>query len=182
MFEWLGLLMVLISWLAGFYLLKKWRGTNAMSISQHAASSPVASKLFGAILLVGGTVFYIWLISWFTAHLKLGPAFTIVLTITFIAQILSGLVSDSSGWKRKVHRIAAYSMAVFYLPLSLMIIASDDTAGIARVIGIVCLVYMLVAFYSFVILKKYKEHYLIAQTLYIICFQIIILSAAYLPK
>ncbi len=40
MFYWLGLVLVLTSWVGGIVLLSKWRDKDFATISKHAASSP----------------------------------------------------------------------------------------------------------------------------------------------
>jgi hypothetical protein len=151
-----------------------------MSISEHAASAKSAIKLFAVMLVVGGTACYYWLVAWFVPHVNLGVEFVALLTLTFAAQIITGLIPDSDRWKRKVHRIAAYSMAILYVPLSLLIVSSHSAARSARIIGIICLAYMVIAALVFLTIKRARAHYLIAQSLYVMAFQVIILSAAYL--
>ncbi len=153
-----------------------------MSISKHAASSKGNTKLFAAVLLVGGTASYFWLVTWFSPHLNLGVEFAALLTLTFAAQIITGLIPDSDRWKSKLHRIAAYSMTILYMPLSLLIVRSHSAGRSAKIIGIICLAYMVTAMIVFLTLKRARTHYLIAQAVYIMAFQVLILSAAYLPK
>ncbi len=180
MFKFLGLLMVLVSWVSGFYLTRKWRGTRAMSISEHAASHKSAAKLFTLVLVAGGTIFYAWLVAWFVPHLKLSVGFIILLSVTMVAQMIAGVIPDAKGWQKIVHRTAAYGMAVLYLPLSFIIVTAPETPSNARIIGIVCLTYMIGAGLGFLTIKRARPHFLIAQSLYIVAFQLIILSAAYL--
>ncbi|MGC1176882.1 MAG: hypothetical protein WA843_02330 [Candidatus Saccharimonadales bacterium] len=180
MFEYLGLFLVLIGWIGGLYLVRTWRGTQVMSLSQHAASATKASKFFAAILVVGGSAFYIWLLTWLKPHLGLPNIFTALLTVTFILQVITAIIPDTEAWKRTAHRSAAYIMATLYFPLSLLIISAQATSSLAKVVGVICLGYMLFAAISFFTIKRARNRYLIFQSLYIIAFQLIILSAAYL--
>lgn len=176
----MGLILVLLSWAGGTYLIRKWRGTKSMSISQHGASSPEAYRLLMAILILLGISFYIWLVACFAPHLGLGASFIAVLTVAIALQIVAGLVPDSDGWKSQVHQGAAYAMAWLYFPLSLMILASSEISQTAKIVGIACLAYMITATVLFFFAKKARSYYLIFQSLYIVAFQLIILSTAYL--
>lgn len=179
MFQYLGLILVLISWLAGIYLVRKWRGTYAMSISKHAASAKGASKLFAIVLGGGSVLFYWWLIQWFTPHLKLGTVFVVLLGFTAAAQIVVALIPDTIGWRHHAHQKIAFTMSVLYLPITYMILSSDQVSTAARLISFLCLGYMLIAAIGFFAFKKLRNYYLIFQSLYIVAFQIIILSTAY---
>lgn len=180
MFQYLGLILVPISWLAGVYLVRKWRGTYAMSISKHAASAKGASLLFAVVLGVGSALFYWWLIKWLTPHLGLGAGFLALLSFTAMAQIVVALIPDTVGWRHHVHQKLALTMAAFYAPLTYLILASGNISTLAQIIGYVCVVYMAVAVVLFLCVKKARNYYLIFQSLYIVTFQVIILSAAYL--
>jgi len=151
-----------------------------MSLSLHAASNKTASKLFALVLVVLGLLFYYWLVKWFTPHLDLPNAFVALLTITIICQCIAGLVADTEGWSHKVHYIAAYTMAYLYLPLSALILFADNIAHLAKVLGAICLAWMVVALMLFWFVKRTRPHYLLFQSSYIVAFQLVILFAAYL--
>ncbi|HEX7633180.1 MAG TPA: hypothetical protein VF401_02530 [Candidatus Saccharimonadales bacterium] len=179
MFQYLGLILVPISWVAGVYLVRKWRGTYAMSISKHAASAKDASKLFAVILGGGSALFYWWLIEWFTPHLKLGSVFVILLSFTAAAQIVVALIPDTIGWRHHVHQKVALAMAACYVPLTYLILASGNVSTAARVIAYACVASTLIAGLLFLCVKKARNYYLIFQSMYIVAFQVIILSVAY---
>lgn len=180
MFQYLGLTLVPISWLAGVYLVRKWRGTYAMSISKHAASAKGASMLFAVVLGGGSGLFYWWLLQWFTPHLELGAVFGVLLIVTATAQIIVALIPDTIGWRHHVHQKIALTMAACYVPLIYLILASGKVSTFAQIISYICIAYMAVAILLFLFVKKAHNYYLIFQSLYIVSFQIIILSAAYL--
>jgi hypothetical protein len=179
MLTYLGLLLILITWAAGGYLLTRWRSADLKTISKHAASTTTASQLFAIVLVGCGLIFYFWIIRWFVPHLHLQTDFIVTITATIFCQILTGLAPDTDGWRRKLHRTAAYTMAVLYLPLAVLILISSGISTPARVTGYIPAAYMLVAFVVVVVLKKFHKYYLQLQALYIIAFQILILLAAY---
>ena len=180
MFHYLGLILVITSWVAGVYMVRKWSGTYAMSISKHAARAKGASTLFLIVLGVGSTLFYWWLIKWLTPHLGLGSVFVALLSFTAVAQILVALVPDTFGWRHQVHQKVALAMAACYLPLTYLIVTSSKVSTYARMISYICLAYMIVAASVFFFTKKARNYYLLFQSLYIVAFQIVILAAAYL--
>lgn len=180
MLQYFGLTLVIASWLGGYYLVNRWYDKNLSTISKHAASNKTASRIFAGILIGFGLIFYYWLNFWFTPHLKLNVYFQSILTLTIMCQILVGLAPDTSGWSRKIHRLAAYTMAVLYLPLSVLIINSDQLTLLARTICILLALYMLATFTLVAVLRKAKGKYLFFQASYLIAFQVLILSAAYL--
>lgn len=180
MFAALGLLLTAVTWIAGAYLVRTWRGTYKMSISQHAASARGASKIFTVTLVLIGGVFYIWLVGWFVPHLELGSVSVALLSVTVTLQFISGLIPDSYGWRKIVHRATAYTMAGLYIPLTYLIVSSDQLTAAAQYVSAVCITYMAVATFLFIFAKWAKNYYLIFQSFYIVAFQLIILSAAYL--
>ena len=180
MFHYLGLLLIVFSWIVGTYLVFKWRDKNLLTISKHAASSRQASLLFGATLIVGGLVFYWWLLTWFRPHLGLSWIFTSLLTFTIACQLITGALPDTAGLVRRIHRTSAYTMAVSYLPLALSIIAAPKISFVARLLCEILGTYMLFSFITVVILKKAHNWYLLFQALYVVAMQVIILVAAYI--
>jgi len=180
MFQHFGLALVIASWLGCYYLVSRWYDKDLPTISRHAAANKTASRIFAAILIGFGLIFYYWLDRWLVPHLKLNVYFQGILALTIVCQVLVGLAPDTTGRSRKIHRFAAYTMAVLYLPLSILIIESEQLSGLARIICILLALYMLVTFTLVAVLKKSKGKYLFFQAAYLIAFQILILAAAYL--
>lgn len=180
MFEYLGLILVPISWITIGYILYRWRGTYNMSISQHAASAKGAYNVLFVTLIAGGLLFYYWLLAWFAPHLLLPKAFSYVLSLTVLLQFIAGAIPDSTDWKHRSHQSAAYFMAILYIPLTYLIVTSNVISTLATIISAVCISYIFFSAYLFFFVKNARKYYLIFQSLYIVSFQIIILSAAYL--
>jgi MFS family permease len=178
MFHYLGLVLVLLSWAAGAYLLTKWRNVDLPTLSKHGASSLKAHLFFGSALTILGTPFYYWLITWFKPHLQLGVAFTVLITIAIVCQVLAGIIPDTTGWRRHMHRVTAYTMAVLYLPLAALITLADLPLA-TRLICLGLIVYMAVSFTMLVLLHRAQQKFLQYQILYVMAFQVLILLAAY---
>lgn len=180
MLQYFGLVLVIASWIGGYYLVRRWYDKDLPTISMHAASNKAASRIFASILIGFGLIFYYWLIRWFVPHLELNVYFQSILAFTIVCQILVGLAPDTNGWSRKIHHWAAYAMAVLYLPLSILIIDSDQVTALARTICILLTSYMLITFILVAVARKAKDKYLFFQASYLIAFQVLVLSAAYL--
>ena len=180
MFEYFGLILVILSWIGGYLLISKFYDKSLPTISKHAASHRTASWLFGAILILLGAAFYWWLIKWFTPHLGLSVVFSFILSVTIICQFIAALAPDVSGWRGIAHRWSAWLMAVLYLPLSALIILSPQLTLPMRIICSLLLAYMLVGFLLVAVMGKAKSKYLPLQASYIVSFQLIILVAAYM--
>lgn len=180
MFEYFGLILVILSWIGGYLLISKFYDKSLPTISKHAASHRTASWLFAAILILLGAAFYWWLTKWLTPHLGLSVAFSSILTVAIICQFIAALAPDVDGWRGVVHRWGAWLMAVLYLPLSALIILSPQLTLPTRIICSLLLAYMLVGFLLVVVMGKAKSKYLPLQASYIVSFQLIILVAAYL--
>ncbi len=180
MFAYLGLILVGITWLAGAFMLTKWRGENRPTISRHASSTKGAYWLFLALLVGGGSVFYVWLVDWFAPHLQLGTVFKSVLTLVILCQIVTAVVPDIGERRKLVHHLAASIMCVLYIPLATLILTSSRLSLLARIVVVVAAAYMVVALVWVVILNRNRDRFLLFQTLYVMIFQSAILTAAYL--
>jgi hypothetical protein len=180
MFEYFGLILVLLSWLGGIILVRKLHITNAMSLSLHAASNKATSRLFTLSLVALGLTFFWWFTRWFAPHLGLPIVFTVLLAMTLACQCIAGLVPDTGGWRHTVHYIVAYTMAYLYLPLGLLILSAHRVSLTAKILGTMCFAYMIAALLLFWFVKRVRPHYLIFQTSYVVAFQLIVLVAAYL--
>jgi hypothetical protein len=114
-------------------------------------------------------------------HVGLSFVFGLIFTLAFAAQLIAAWIPAIPGWKSKIHTSVAYFMAFLFIPLAIEIIAAS-ISNVARFIDVLCLVYMVAAWYLLVMLRKARQKYLLYQSLYVIAMQIIILSSAYIPK
>jgi hypothetical protein len=80
-----------------------------------------------------------------------------------------------------VHRLAAYGMAVLFMPLAAVIVVSSELLTLVQVVCTVFLLYMLISFTLIAVLRKNRNRYLLFQVSYIVAFDLIILFAGYLP-
>lgn len=179
MFHFLGLFLVILSWLGGYLLISRFYDKSLPTISKHAASNRSASRLFAVILILVGAAFYYWLMAWFVPHLTLTLAFQVILSVAIVCQFLAALAPDVDGWRGVVHRWSAWLMAVLYLPLSVLIIISPQLEIVTQILCSLLLAYMFIGFILVAVMGRAKSKYLPLQASYIVAFQLIILLAAY---
>lgn len=176
----LGIVVVLLSWLSGAYLLRKLHGHNLNTISKHGASSKRAHLFFIAVLVVFGTLFYLWLMQYLTPIVNFKIPFIIILTTAVLLQFVAAIVPDIAGWQRNIHQYAAWTMAVLWIPLVLLISFSDTLSVSSRTIGLLGSGYMIGTFILFIISAKARKHFLAYQVSYVIMFQIVLIATVYL--
>lgn len=180
MYAYTGLVCVLLSWIGIAVILYRHRGSNLKTISKHAANSQHTALVFAVLLIGLGILFYAWCITWLRAQLAVSSWFLACMTLTLLCQIITGLARDVSGVEGKIHRTAAYSMAVMYAPTVLSMLASDLIHDPARIIMVLLLLYMITTFMLFVLVRRIRKYYLPFQSLYIVAFQLQFIVAAYL--
>ncbi len=179
MFKLLGLIPLVISWVTGAYVIFWYRADRSKSISQHATQTSATLRFFGALLILTGITFYTWLLYWFIPTLRLPSIFTVIATIVAILTVIAAIVPDTYGWNSKIHRAAAYGVALLLLPLSFIVSTRLHYNSVALTIVLLCMTYMISACIGFWLVKHARRHYLFFQSLYIVAFQLIIITAAY---
>ncbi len=178
--QYIGLLMVLLSWAICGYLLTKWHNKELRSISTHASSAKPAFWLFASLMIIGGGIFYAWLAFWLAPRLGLGEGFQMLVALTYLAQTATAIVPDVPGRKHDIHNVTAYTMAFLFLPLAGLVVLAPDVSTFARIFGIIITAYMIGSFFWGVVLKRSQDKFLILQVIYILTLQIAVLAAAYL--
>lgn len=177
--KYLGLLLTILSWVGASYLLAKQHQNRNDGFSARAASSRRSSLVFAGVLGGTGSLFYLWLLSWFVPRLGLSSLFVTLLTITFVAQLVTGFVPNVPVVRQRVHRVAGWFMAVMYLPLSFLMLRAPNIQTFGRDAGVVCSAYLVISGIIFLSMPKAKTRFLVFQALYIGVFQLQILLIAY---
>lgn len=179
MLKYVGLLVVMFSWLLGGYFLQKWHQPSADTISKHAIHSKSAMRVFALLMISYAFLFYGWLILWFAPHLRLGAFFVVLAILALICQLIAGIIPDLPGRRHVVHTVAADLMAGLYIPLALLILlaASNAPSKLLSSVVVAAMFAMVVA--SAVYAHKAKRS-LALQASYLIAFQVVIMISAYL--
>ncbi len=180
MVEYVGLWAIMLQWVAIGYLLTRWRGTNEMSISMHAASQRSALWLFVCSVGLSSSALIYWMLVWLMPTYRLGIGFSLITIITVMLLAVAVAVPDREGVRRRIHRLAAYSMAASLIGIVASLTISENISMTARLIGLAAVLYMLMVWTLFLFVPRARPHYLIFQTSYIAFFHFGILAAAYL--
>jgi len=180
MFAWLGLIITLLVWSGLGLLIGRWHNRELGSISAHGSSTGGAARLFKLILVGSGLAYYWWLVGWYAPHLHLPYLFSVLLSIMVVYQLVTGLVNEPTGRRHDIHIYTAQTMALLYIPLAVLILEAPRVSTVARVIGALLLIYMINSYVIVEVMKRLKATHLIWQLLYIVAFQLLILTSAYL--
>ncbi len=180
MFKYFGVISVLLTWTALGYMLVRTYSKDHGSLSRHAASSKRAAIFFTAVLLPTGVAFCAWSMAWLGPHIGLTILFSIVLVATLLCLLLTVLITDTPGWRRKAHHHIAYTMAVLFMPLALLITIAPGVSLPARVLCAVMFAYMVTSYTWVVLMHHFTDKFLIFQISYIMVFQMVALVAGYL--
>lgn len=180
--EHLGLLSVAIIWLAGAILVSKWRGSHAMSFSQHAASDRRAFWFFAIAQTISGFMFALFILEWFVPQFALPMWYAVLCALTIGLQLLAAWIPEVNVVPRRVHRIIAYAMAYMMLPVAWGAVILPQLDFTARIIGGVFAATMVGLVLAVLVFKipNLTQRYLLYQGAYIACFQLAMLSVAYL--
>jgi hypothetical protein len=93
--------------------------------------------------------------------------------------VATAIIPDSPGWRRKAHKLAAWSMAVWFLPLAWVLAVAPNISTVAQIICVLLSGYMTVG-WALILTRKFKLTFLLFQATYVISLQLVILAAAYL--
>ena len=155
------------------------RNLSEKTISRHAVNGWKTRLLFATILVVIGAIFYVWIILWLVPRLHLSELFISGITLVFICQVVVGIVSDTSGVSHKVHAMAAWTMSVLYIPLGFILVFASQISLKERIVAEILLAVM-VFFAAMSVAVGKRQSRLYFQTSYIVTFQLLILTVAYL--
>lgn len=121
MFYYLGLVLVLFSWVCGAYLLVRWHDQGSATISKHAASTGASYLLFVSTLVGIGSLFFAWAFRYLVPQSSAPMVLRFLLALGFLLQTVTATVPDRPGWQRTVHQYGAWGMAISWLPLTFLI-------------------------------------------------------------
>lgn len=178
----LGLVSIVILWIAFAILLIKWRGHKGMSLSMHGSSTKAAYILFASVLIVHGILFHMFMLQWFIPQFKLNETFIMILNITMIFLYATAIIPDTSVLLKKIHRTVAFSMALYLFIIVVYVLNSVQLSSIPTVLGIVAAAFMVVTWIGLFAVKRLEviKYFLMYQIVYVVSFQIFIISVTYL--
>jgi hypothetical protein len=175
-----GLISVLVAWVGLFFLIWKWKGNLDLTFSQNAARER-SSRIFYTVLWLFVLPMFFWfLMVPFASELQLGLVYKILVVTATLGMLVAALVPEIEGWKKPVHRFAAYTMAYTMLPVVMLIAASGQISFFARAVTSFISIVLFIGLVISIKEKRQHKHMLVSQGSYIALFHLAILLAYYL--
>ena len=150
------------------------------SLSRHAASHKKAYAFFGLSLIISIILFLLFTFKWLIPTLQLPILFNVVVWLVAAGFIYGAVVPDTKGWMHHTHEWAAWTSAWLMMVLVAIIGLSSKLTTFNKVLSFGLLIVMFGLWLLTVIMKKSRDKFLINQTAYLICFQLVILQVTYL--
>lgn len=179
-FKLLGIISIAITWLSLVILVTKWPRDNSISFSRHAARSkqPYLMMAFSESFTVPAFILFCWF--WFIPTFSLSVIFTIGVISSGMGFLIGAWLPDTVGLKHIIHQIVAYGAATLFIPCAAILALSSHISTAGRVLSGASTIYMATMIAAFFLYPKAKDHHLIFQTIYIVCFHMSILLAVYI--
>jgi hypothetical protein len=179
-FKDLGTISIALTWAGLLFMIHKWRGDKSMSYSGHAARYTTAKIYYFVLFIITLPIFYIFVDKWFVPELGLSKYFLYLTVLAIIGQLISVSVPSIKGRKETIHNIGAFIIHTSLIGLTAYLLASSHVPAIARGVTAVALAFMVSIWVLFIFTTRLKTRGLIYQSLFVACFHITILAAAYL--
>ena len=174
----LGLVSAVISWVGLLFLIWKWKRDGSMTFSQHAAQYR-SSRLFYALLWTVCLPPLFWFMVFpFAEKLALGLFFKVLVGLACVAMFIAATVPETTGWRIRVHRFSAFSMAILFVPILLTVLL----AGLSKLVLFFIFPILLFMIWSIMFFVRHNAQHprlLVAQALYIFVFHVSIFLAYY---
>lgn len=184
MWPYVALISLSAFWIGLAILLTKWPRHNHRSISQHAAASKESFRFFTLIQSAVGLITYLFIILWFIPAFNLSFVFGLLYSIVAWLQIISAFIPDNvTGPKSVLHSKLAYSFAVGMIIISIILSTTSTISTFGRVLFALTSMYMFYAMLKYLRAKKRSEelhNYLILQVIFIVSFQVSILTSTFI--
>lgn len=167
-----GLIPIVAVCLLVVRVLRRQPSQKHRSFSEHAALSKWSYIRFAITLTVGGGLFYVFLLFWLAPSLRLPATFYVVVIVGYVMQIITAWVPATAGLSKGIHAIAAYAMAVLMAVVSVIVLFYGETPVpvFVQSIGVIFLIYAVVAFGLLFTSKRARKYYLFFQLTYVALF------------
>ena len=175
----LGLISIFASWLCLLFMIWHWKGDITKTFSQNAARSKTTIIYYALLWLICLPPFAWFILFPFYDSLELNSVFRVFGLLAALGMLVAALIPETTGWKVKVHRTAAFTMAWCFVPLSLLISLSSVVSGFAKVVSFSAAVFMLLSALYMYRRNAVHPKLLILQGIYIAAFQVSVIVAYY---
>jgi hypothetical protein len=172
----LGVISILLTWLAISFILLTISRDLTRSVSHHAARERVNYFIFCILMTIGLALMWVFMYYWFIPTFTLPLLFGVITGIAIILELITTWVPLTEGWKYKVHESCSYAVAALIPFLTLFMVFSPKISTLSLYFCLAMLGVMAFLTYLFVFVKSARRHYLVYQNVYVAAFHISILS------
>lgn len=155
-----------------------------MTVSQHAALNKRASQYFAITFIIGATAYNYFLAVWLVPKLYMSQWWIILIVLATASDWVLALVPETKGIKKTVHVVTAYWSAFLGLVFVGALATNFYITSMQQYIIFVAFILMLatipIAIMATFFVPKIRQYYLALQVLFMICFFVATLAAAYL--
>jgi hypothetical protein len=172
----LGVISILLTWLAiGFILLVTTRDLT-MSVSHHAALEKRNYFIFCVLMTISLGLMGMFMYCWFIPTFALPMIFGVIVGVAILLELITTWIPLTEGWKYTVHQSCSYAVAALIPFLAIFMVLSPRISTISLYACLAMLGVMSYLTYLFVFVKSARQHYLVYQNVYVAAFHISILS------
>ena len=176
----LGYISILLLAAGLAFVVLKWPRGIQYTFSQHVTLKNSSTVFYSLLFLITLPLLFAFFYFSFVPRLHLQVAFTIILAISCITQILCTFLPERDQTRTKVHRILA-GISAFCLPVLLsLLVTSSSVNTVGRITSLVGLLIMVTILYLAVFTRFRSTHALMLQIVYNLAFFLPILFIAYL--
>lgn len=178
-----GLLAILISIVAGGYII--WQGPRdkTKSISLHATVvNKRAYLMYACAVLLATIFFYLFCLFWFIPMFHFPLLFTILITTMTLFLAFTVFIPEV-GKGIRPHQLVSYGYAAIMLLVLLFIANSQYISLITKIVAGLSGIWMSFIWYLYLFQSRNKQlikHFLVFQVSYLLAFFLSILAATYI--
>jgi hypothetical protein len=169
----------LVYWTSSLYMIHRWWGGRSVTFSLHAASNKTARKLFAIAVTIETVLYLLFAFKWFIPYYGMPFIFGVLISLTAIGHLIAGLIPETKGLSRQIHRKASYWSVALFIPEFLIICLTPTIAIFVRLVAGIFLAIIVYAWYLFLFKLNRKED-ILNQALYIMTLPIVLILAAYI--
>jgi len=178
MFRVVGVVSVLVTWLAISYILLRQPRNPAQSISHHAARGDKDYLIFAGLMTVGVLALFLYMVKWLAPTFNLPTAFTVITCVAVGLELIATWVPLTEGRKYTIHQACSYG-AAFLLPILLVQLLFAEGLPVLAWYSALAAVLVMIAFMAlFKLYKPSRMRYLWYQSIYVFMFHLAVLAPA----
>ena len=179
MYRELGVVSVSIAVFGLAFLILKWPGKTSMTFSQHAAQSKLASTYYFVLFSTTLPLFYLFMSRWFIPFFGISHMIYWFLIPGLLFQEVAVLIPETEGKRVLIHRAAAFAMALLFMPILVVTVATGSVSNIAKIVCVLTLLSQIIIVMKLIPVKGYHKNALVLQSVYFVGFMLSILVVTY---